>query len=1071
MKFFDKIKKYILPSLVLFLLAFIPLYPKLPLVDIQNTWVYIRVEDFLVFLVLGIWFYLLLKKEVTLKTPLTIPILAFWTIGAVATIHGVVVIFPTISNVFPNVALLAYLRHIEYLSLFFVAYSAVKSKKFALAAVWTVVATLLGVVAYGFGQKYLSLPAYLTMNEEYAKGIPIIISPLNRISSTFAGHYDLAAYLVLVIPILVSLFFGFKNIFLRLIVLISSLLGFALLFMTVSRVSFFVLFIALFFVFLFHKRKTFLMLAPIICIGGALFLLSQQSLLARFGNTVKEVDVLVEANSGVAIGHVTFFPRDYLYDKIIVKDEIAVGKEIVISNLERERAIKEGVPIHLIPLRLPREAAIVPAEITSTGETLPQGSGYINLSLSPVTKRLTNFFYEYPPKGSTTAATVKRIPGDYLVKRASAYDLSFTTRFQGEWPNALLAFGRNLFLGSGYGSVSLAVDNNYYRMLGETGLFGTLSFVLIFLILGIYIKKTLPNVESRVLRSFVLGFTAGVIGLSLNAILIDVFEASKVAFQLWLLVGIVIGILSLYQTKHFNLYREIFSALTSSYAVIVYLLLLTVTVFSTSLSAYFIGDDFTWFRWAADCKLPGNSCSSVPSIISQYFFNSEGFFYRPGTKTYFLLMYPLFWLNQIVYHFVSVALHFIVAVLLYLIARKILKKNLLASASSFIFLIASGYLEIVLWISSTGHLFSAVFILSSLLLFIQWYEKRKIYYLVFSLLSSLFSLAFYEQGIISPFLMIAYALFAQENLGYRKVLNVLKQKVNLLLFAPNIFYLGIRYFAQTHWFGGDYSYNLLKLPLNIAGNIFGYLLISIFGPLSYPLYEKIRLITKTNIPMAVIIGIIFTFVLFFVIKTFVKSLDRQEKRIALFSALFFIICLIPFLGLGNITFRYSYLASFGIIMLVVMLGSKIFRYITYYGKDVAIASVVTLFSVFSLFHIIQAQQAMIEWNGSGEKVKNFLTSIDSHYADPWSKKDTKSDIYFSNVPVKNGDAWVFPVGLNDAVWFAFKNENIQIHQVNNIEEVSQDTYKSTAAWVYKFQPDGSLRRIVWGKKGPIEDDK
>ena len=839
MNFLKKISKYILPVSVIFLLLFIPLYPKLPLVDIRNTWVYIRVEDFLVVFVLAIWAYLLIKKEVTIRTPLTIPILLFWIVGAVATIHGVIIIFPTISNVFPNVALLAYLRHIEYLSLFFVAYSAVKSKKFVIASIWTVLLTLLGVVIYGFGQKYLSFPAYLTMNEEYAKGIPIIISPLNRISSTFAGHYDLAAYLVLVIPILVSLAFGFRNIFLKLIFLTSSLLGFVLLFMTVSRVSFFVLFVALGFVLLFNKRKVFFAFVPIVIIFGIFFLLSQSSLLARFGNTVKQVDVLVDAKTGGAIGHVEFQPRSYLNDKIILTDESMDPSKVFVTNAERITARRDHIPEHLVPYRLPRQIAIVPAVITSTGETLPQGSAYINLSLSPVIKRLSSFLYEYPATDSSPSASVKIVPGDYLVKRASAYDLSFTTRFQGEWPNALFAFGRNIFLGSGYGSVSLAVDNNYYRMLGETGLLGILSFVAIFITLGIYAKKTLPEVDSPVIKSFVVGFLAGVIGLSLNAVLIDVFEASKVAFQLWLLTGVVVGALALFRTKKFDLYKELIGALTSKYAIIIYLLLLTIAIFSNTLSIYFAGDDFTWFRWASDCRLGQAVCSDTLSKIIHYFTNSDGFFYRPGTKTYFLLMYPLFWLNQVAYHIVSVAAHFIVSALLYLLARKILRNNLYAAIAGFVFLLASGYMEVVLWASATGHLFNAIFILVSLLLFIKWYETKNYFYLAMSIISSVISLLFYELGVITPFLAFAYLISEKNDYTVRGVVSSLKSRSNILLFIPNVTYLIVRYLAHTHWFNGDYSYNLVKFPLNAVGNIFGYVLISLFGPLSFPVYEKI----------------------------------------------------------------------------------------------------------------------------------------------------------------------------------------------------------------------------------------
>ena len=95
-----KILKWVLDNILffvtLFLLAFIPLYPKLPLLDIKNTWVYVRGEDFAILLIFFIWMILLFLRKVTLKTPLTLPIMIFWIMGAVATIHGVLLIFPSI---------------------------------------------------------------------------------------------------------------------------------------------------------------------------------------------------------------------------------------------------------------------------------------------------------------------------------------------------------------------------------------------------------------------------------------------------------------------------------------------------------------------------------------------------------------------------------------------------------------------------------------------------------------------------------------------------------------------------------------------------------------------------------------------------------------------------------------------------------------------------------------------------------------------------------------------------------------------------------------------------------------
>src|SRR5688500_16015867 len=143
MKLFKWFSDNILFVIVLFLLAFIPLYPKKPLLDVVNTWVYIRAEDFVVFSVLLVWMWLLVKKKINLKTPLTMPIVLFWIVGALSTIHGILLIFPELPNVFPNLAFMSFLRRIEYLSLFFIAYAAMKDKKQVLPYVIGVLALTL----------------------------------------------------------------------------------------------------------------------------------------------------------------------------------------------------------------------------------------------------------------------------------------------------------------------------------------------------------------------------------------------------------------------------------------------------------------------------------------------------------------------------------------------------------------------------------------------------------------------------------------------------------------------------------------------------------------------------------------------------------------------------------------------------------------------------------------------------------------------------------------------------------------------------------------------------------------
>jgi len=98
MKILNWLYENILFVITLFLLAFIPLYPKIPFLDIQNTWVYVRAEDFVIAFTLILWIILFVRNKVTLKTPLTLPILLFWVVGGLSTLHGVLLLFPTLAN-------------------------------------------------------------------------------------------------------------------------------------------------------------------------------------------------------------------------------------------------------------------------------------------------------------------------------------------------------------------------------------------------------------------------------------------------------------------------------------------------------------------------------------------------------------------------------------------------------------------------------------------------------------------------------------------------------------------------------------------------------------------------------------------------------------------------------------------------------------------------------------------------------------------------------------------------------------------------------------------------------------
>lgn len=317
------------------------------------------------------------------------------------------------------------------------------------------------------------------------------------------------------------------------------------------------------------------------------------------------------------------------------------------------------------------------------------------------------------------------------------------------------------------------------------------------------------------------------------------------------------------------------------------------------------------------------------------------------------------------------------------------------------------------------------------------------------------SLLFHELGVIIPLLIIAYSF---KDRSWILLKENLKKLDYLLLFIPVLTYLLMRFFAQSHWLSGDYNYNLWKLPFNFVGNTLGYVSLVIIGQTSLPIYETIRGFLRENTLVALTLTVLGIIVLVFVAKKVFNIFDKKEKDVISFGFLFFVISLLPFLGLGNITSRYSYLAALGLILILVVLIKKLYLYLLVNGKEIALASISILIIVFSLFHIIQLQQSYFDWRGAGQKVQNFFISVDELYSGYWS--NTPIELHFVNVPIKYGDAWVFPVGLKDAIWFAFKNDKAKVYIHNDLQSALQQTKVSRANKILKFNDDGSVQEII-----------
>lgn len=241
-KLLDSLFKYALAAV----LVFIPLYPKFPLFILPFTYVQIRAEDFLIAAVWGIFFLRLLFTRKFKFPPLSLQIGIFFVIGLLSAISAILIT----KNVIPTAVLLHYFRRVEYLSIFFLVYAAVDSTQTRRYFLELAILPVIGVFFYGLAQMYLGAPVISTMNVESSKGAALTLRPGVPLSSTFAGHYDLAVYLTMMLTFFTGLLCSLKSRFklilsfvaflatLWLFMQAGSRIGLLGLFLSISLVSF-----------------------------------------------------------------------------------------------------------------------------------------------------------------------------------------------------------------------------------------------------------------------------------------------------------------------------------------------------------------------------------------------------------------------------------------------------------------------------------------------------------------------------------------------------------------------------------------------------------------------------------------------------------------------------------------------------------------------------------------------------------------------------------------------------------------------------------------------------------------
>jgi hypothetical protein len=442
--FKGQLPKYLLAAV----LIIVPLFPKFPLFSVPGTYVAIRFEDILL-LILGIvtFIKIITNLKTFLKDEITIAFIIFFGVNLVSLLSGVLLT----KTVGFQLGILNYARRIEYLVPYFAVLTLFTKEQITKNLSYfakILVIVMLVTFVYGLGQRYFSFPLITTQNDQYSKGVALRWTSGSDITSTFAGNYDLAAFLVVMLPIFITLFFVLNGKWNKIWLFITVGGGLWLLVNSLSRISQISYLVAVTIALLLTRK--YKALAAVLVVSLVLVGLSS-SLDARFSRVI-----------------------DVFYQKV---------KTVSANNISKDFTVyAEQQTIPVLRSNLP----------------------------------------------SPTATPVPVFE-----------DRSTSIRLNVEWPEAVRAFEINPLLGTGYSSIGLATDNDFLRMLGETGLLGLLAFLLIFARVGKLFVKAVPVLKdfSVLERGFIVGMLGAIIGIFISSTFIDLFEASKFATIFWLMIG------------------------------------------------------------------------------------------------------------------------------------------------------------------------------------------------------------------------------------------------------------------------------------------------------------------------------------------------------------------------------------------------------------------------------------------------------------------------------------------------------------------------------------------------------
>jgi Tfp pilus assembly protein PilF len=165
------------------------------------------------------------------------------------------------------------------------------------------------------------------------------------------------------------------------------------------------------------------------------------------------------------------------------------------------------------------------------------------------------------------------------------------------------------------------------------------------------------------------------------------------------------------------------------------------------------------------------SSKNIPAIFREGYFHDQ-YYYRPLVNLSFMGEYHAFGLKPFFYNLDNLILHILNALLVFLLVSKLTNSGTIGFWTGLLFVIHPVQWEAVCNIPGRVILMSAFFVLSTFILFLEFYNDRRWGYFLLAMITFPLALLCKESAGVLPVVLIAYLCLDKANVWTRKAVVI-----------------------------------------------------------------------------------------------------------------------------------------------------------------------------------------------------------------------------------------------------------------------------------------------------------